>query len=68
VEEHTLDGGLGGAVAETLLDAGAAPRRFARVGLRSGFSSVVGSQEYLRRHYEIDADAIVRAASALVSR
>lgn len=67
VEEHTLDGGLGGAVAEALLDAGVPPRRFARVGLRSGFSSVVGSQDYLRTYYEIDTDAIVRTASALLA-
>jgi transketolase len=58
IEEHGIDGGLGGAVAETLLDAGAAPGFFARIGLRSCFSSVVGSQQYLRSVYAMDADAI----------
>lgn len=62
VEEHTLDGGLGSAVLEILADAGFWPRGFQRVGLRSGFSSVVGSQEYLRGIYEIDAASIERAA------
>ncbi len=58
IEEHGIDGGLGGAVAETLLDAGAAPGFFARIGLRSCFSSIVGSQQYLRSVYAMDADAI----------
>jgi transketolase len=49
VEEHTIHGGLGGAIAETLMEAGVIPRAFFRVGLRDGFSVAVGSQEYLRR-------------------
>ncbi|MEM6330123.1 MAG: transketolase C-terminal domain-containing protein [Planctomycetota bacterium] len=61
IEEHTVDGGLGGAVAETLLEQGVAPGFFHRVGLREGFSSVVGSQGYLRKRYGMDAPAIVRA-------
>lgn len=58
VEEHTLQGGLGGAVAECLLDNGCAPKRFLRIGLQGGFSSVVGSQAFLRTHYGLDAGAI----------
>ncbi|HUS34776.1 MAG TPA: transketolase C-terminal domain-containing protein [Verrucomicrobiae bacterium] len=66
LEEHTVEGGLGGLVAETLLEHGAAPRRFKRMGLRDGFSSIVGSQAYLRARYELDAPAIVQAALAMV--
>jgi transketolase len=66
IEEHSLRGGLGGAVAEACLDASIYPRLAARIGLRGGFSSVVGSQEFLRSHYEIDATAIVRTASRLL--
>lgn len=62
IEEHTILGGLGGAVAEACLDAGAAPRAFHRVGLREGFASVVGSQDFLRHRYALDAPAIVAAA------
>ena len=62
LEEHTVEGGLGGLVAETLLEHGVAPRRFRRMGLRNGFSSIVGSQAYLRARYGLDAAAIVRAA------
>jgi transketolase len=66
VEEHTVDGGLGGAVAECCLEAGMAPRAFRRVGLRAGFSSVVGSQDYLRSVYGMDGPAIVAQVKAAV--
>lgn len=66
VEEHTVDGGLGGAVAEALLEAGGRPGFFVRIGLRSGFSSIVGSQQYLRSAYGVDAESIVRVVSARV--
>ena len=62
IEEHSVVGGLGGAIAEVLLEGGVSPRGFRRVGLRAGFSSKVGSQSYLRRVYEIDDTAIKRAA------
>jgi transketolase len=65
LEEHTVAGGLGGLIAETLLEHGAAPRRFKRMGLRNGFSSIVGSQAYLRKRYELDAAAIIQAAHNL---
>lgn len=65
VEEHTINGGLGGAVAEACLDGGVAPRNFARLGLRHGFTSIVGSQEYLRSRYGLDARSIVTAAEAV---
>jgi transketolase len=64
VEEHTVDGGLGGAVAETLLEAGGTPGFFTRIGLRSGFSSIVGSQQYLRAAYGLDAESIAEVVSA----
>lgn len=59
IEEHTIRGGLGGAVAETCLELGAIPKVFYRIGLRAGFSSVVGSQQYLRKYYEMDKEAIM---------
>lgn len=61
VEEHTVDGGLGGSVAEALLDNGVAPGFFQRLGLRGGFASAVGSQTYLRQLYGIDREAITNA-------
>lgn len=66
VEEHVLEGGLGSAVAETCFDEGVWPRRSARLGLRGGFSSIVGSQEYLRQQYGIDRRAIEKAVLEVV--
>lgn len=68
IEEHVVDGGLGGLVAETCLEAGIIPRAFRRIGLRSGFSSIVGSQDYLRAHYGMDEAAIVASATEQVAR
>jgi transketolase len=67
IEEHAVDGGLGGAVAEALMEAGAFPGFFVRMGLRDTFSSIVGSQKYLRTVYSLDAPSIVRTVSAKLS-
>jgi transketolase len=66
VEEHVVEGGLGGLVAETCLEAGTTPRAFYRIGLRAGFSSVVGSQDYLRTRYGLDESAIVGRAQEML--
>jgi transketolase len=66
VEEHTVDGGLGGAVAEICLEKGKVPKLFYRIGLRVGFSSIVGSQDYLRQKYNMDALAIVDKVCTLL--
>ncbi|HSV73528.1 MAG TPA: transketolase C-terminal domain-containing protein [Chthonomonadales bacterium] len=66
VEEHTVVGGLGSAVAEVCLESGLLPRCFKRVGLRAGFSSIVGDQSYLRHCYGMDADAIATTVRALI--
>lgn len=63
VEEHTILGGLAGAVAEVCLENGAAPGFFRRVGLADQYPTVVGDQDYLRKAYGMDAEAIARVAS-----
>lgn len=67
VEENTVLGGLGGAVAETCLEAGVHPGFFARIGMADVYSATVGSQTFLRRHYRMDAAAIVDAVQARVA-
>ena len=67
VEEHTVHGGLGGMVLETLADSGTFPSKFLRIGLDGCFSSVVGTQTYLRTAYAMDAASIVRRTQALLS-
>ena len=59
IEEHSITGGLGGAVSELLAESNLPLRLFNRIGLNNEFSSVVGSQEYLRTHYGLHANGIV---------
>ena len=66
VEENTLDGGLGSLIAETLLDNGVTPKKFLRIGLGSEFSSIVGSQKYLRKCYNLDAKSITSKVLKLI--
>ena len=68
VEEHTVLGGLGAAVAEVCLEEGVIPQRFYRIGLRAGFSSVVGSQTYLQRRNGLDEQSIRETVIALLQR
>jgi transketolase len=64
IEEHNIDGGLGGAVAECCMDNGITPAWFLRLGLRNEFSSVIGTQAYQRKTYGLDAAAIAKAVLA----
>ena len=68
VEEHNLDAGLGSAVAEVLLDYGAIPKIFLRIGLDNKFSSIVGSQDYLKEKYELDSISIARKVAELFKK
>jgi transketolase len=66
IEEHTVNGGLGSAVAEVCMDRGIAPAGFQRIGFRGGLPSIVGSQAYLRQRYDMDERAIAAAAELVV--
>ncbi len=58
LEEHSIIGGLGSAVAEVLAE-GEAKARFARIALPDRFCSEVGSQEYLRDLYGLSVKKVV---------
>lgn len=58
IEEHSIIGGLGGAVAEVLMEAERRPRHFRRIGLNGSFSSIVGDQAYLQSWYGLDVEGI----------
>jgi transketolase len=60
IEEHSILGGLGSAVAETLCEAGIPGLRFRRIGLPSEFLKVVGNQEYLRKVQGLDVPSLCR--------
>ena len=67
IEEHNIDGGLGSAVAEVCMDGGAVPKAFLRIGLGNQYSSIVGSQDYLRAYYQMDATAIAERVQKLLA-
>ena len=68
VEEHSVVGGLGSIVAETILDAGVQIENFARVGIEDRFVSKIGSQEYLRRVHSLDSESITQRVASLFSK
>jgi transketolase len=66
VEENTVAGGFGSAVCEIAAEAGSGCR-VRRIGLRDCFSTVVGDQQYLRRTYGMDGEAIADKAEELLN-
>ena len=66
VEEHMVAGGVGEAVASTLLQAGLAPR-FKMVGFPDE-DTVTGAQADLFRHYGISMEGLAATARELLSR
>ena len=69
VEENTIIGGLGSAVAEVLAEAALSPtRKFRRLGIPDVFPDHYGSQANLMDHYKINTDQIVSTVWALLDR
>ena len=67
IEEGNLSGGMGAIISETCMDHGLKPRIFSRLGLNNEYSSVVGSQGYLRAYYKIDFKNIVSRVKFLIN-
>jgi len=67
IEEHNKDGGLGSAISEVCMDSGIIPKKFLRIGLDNKYSSIVGSQQYLRQRYEMDSKAIIKKVLNLLN-
>jgi transketolase len=69
VEEHSLLGGLGGAVAEWLADRPGRKARLLRVGTADTFLHEAGEQEYARSRFGLTPEAIAeRVLGALSGR
>lgn len=66
LEEHSITGGLGGAVSECLAESGISVP-FQRLGLPSAFCSHVGSQEYLRSKSNLSPDSILATLESLLA-
>lgn len=65
VEEHSVIGGLGTAVAEVLAEMGLGVR-FQRIGLPDIFATA-GNPDYLRQLYGLNGEAVARRAAALLN-
>lgn len=69
IEEHTIMGGLGSAVAEVILEANFNPaKRFKRIGIPDVFPDGYGSQESLMKRYSLTTENLVASVSELVGR
>jgi transketolase len=69
VEEHTIIGGLGSAVAETLAEAGfKSPKRFKRIGIPDVFPDKYGNQASLMARYSITAETIAVEIQKMLGR
>ena len=67
VEEHTIVGGFGSAVAELILEAGFPNAiKFKRIGIPDTFPDKYGSQESLMGRYDITSDNIVSTVRSLL--
>ena len=66
VEEHSIIGGLGSAVAEVLADSSNLSIAFKRIGINDLFCPQVGSQEYLRKAHSLSVEGIVKAVQSLM--
>lgn len=66
VEEHSIYGGLGSAVAE--IAAASAPTWVCRVGVADRFSQFCGSYDYLLREHGLDAKAVAAQVNRFLNK
>jgi transketolase len=66
LEEHSVLGGLGSAVAETLAES-SCQVLFKRIALPSVFVSLIGSQEYLRNVFSLSTEGILATAESFLT-
>jgi transketolase len=68
LEEHSIEGGLGGAVAEIMaeMDPGHAPLK--RIGLRPEFNKTVGDQNYLKALHGLDEESVLKTIQQVITR
>jgi transketolase len=67
LEEHSIIGGLGSAVAEVLSESGEVGIPFKRLGVGTSFTSDVGSQEFLREKHGLSARGVLRSMENLLA-
>ena len=68
IEEHNLNGGLGGSIAEWLADQAIPKARLCRIGTADWFLLQAGEQEYARERYGLTPEAIAEKVWKTLSR
>jgi transketolase len=66
LEEHTIVGGFGGAVCETVAGFAANRARVVRIGMNDRYSSIVGDQAYLEAFYGLDGPGVANRVQAVL--
>ncbi len=64
IEEHSVVGGLGSAVAEVLAETEGTKVPFKRIGVPSGFSPYIGSQEYMQECHGLTKAGIAKSVAS----
>ncbi len=67
LEEHSILGGLGSAVAEVLAEADIPKVPFKRIGVPAAFSPYIGSQEYMLERHGLTPEAIAKSVEAVLN-
>lgn len=66
LEEHSIIGGLGSAVAEVVLEAGIRPPLFKRMGPADRHMATIGTQDYLRACARLDVPGVTATLRELL--
>ncbi len=66
LEEHSVYGGLGGAIAE--IASSTAPTWICRIGIRDRFSQCCGSYAYLMKEHRLDVDSVIQRLRSFLKR
>ena len=65
IEEHTITGGLGSAIAEVIAESGSA-KKFRRMGIPDVFPDEYGSQASLMKRYSITTESLISVITELL--
>lgn len=68
LEEHNLIGGLGSAIAATLLEGGIRPNVFKRFGVPDAWPKKVGTQQYLRDYFGLSSEKIADSVKTCLNK
>jgi len=66
VEEHNVVGGFGSAISEILVELGVCRTRMLKIGLSDTYSSIVGTQKYLRNVYGMGSRKIAERIEEII--